>query len=56
MIETVIVLLIVAAAAVIIGRKFYKTLSGKGGGCGCGCSCGKKPDAPSCCDGHTVKR
>jgi|GEM_PF-1107157 hypothetical protein len=37
--ETFIVILVVGASLILVGRSFYRTLTGKDGGCGCGGAC-----------------
>ena len=37
MLEIIIVVVIVAIVAVMVGRSFYRTVTGKNDGCGCAC-------------------
>lgn len=52
--DNVIIALIGLAAVFYLGRKAYRSLSGKEG-CGCGCegchSASNKSGTPSCCSG-----
>ncbi|MBQ3033129.1 MAG: hypothetical protein IJD28_02010 [Deferribacterales bacterium] len=53
MMDTIVVVLVVAVAAAVIGLKFYRTLSGKGG-CSCACNAGNKNGGSSCCSSNQI--
>ncbi len=46
--EYIVIGTIVAASAVVVGRKAYRSITGKSNcGCGCQAECPSNPDCPS---------